>query len=365
MAPPPPALVRSLYRSLLRNSQPFIDSPSLACLYFHQTNPKPPEDDIFGQHVHHICDGQYFQFPHATTIPSRLSSTIRTSFRDKTMTQDLSVAFRGLRELRSKRHLLEQQQTAQCNDDDDTSHDASRYSTQLPPVHITNELRPGTFLLSHPLSSGWFHRSVILLLDCNTTPQDSTTYGAYGLVINRYCRSSDNKSQPPLTLAECIHNTLPTRLRESTLIQQPVYEGGPVQVAVQLLHAQEATNTTATNPLGGIRLPTHPDERRAVYYRGDIVQAATTAPSWYRVFVGASVWSVGQLEAEMERGFWLACQAPVSLVLEHEEDDGGDALWAALLERALATSSNGSSDFVRHGQQSEWFKECRPCNLAT
>lgn len=70
------------------------------------------------------------------------------------------------------------------------------------------------------------------------------------------------------------------------------------------------------------------DSDKAVYFRGSILNAMRAVDAGrvdredISFFVGASCWSVGQLEKEMEHGFWLPCRGPTTLaqsgICEHD-----------------------------------------------
>jgi Uncharacterized ACR, COG1678 len=115
-------------------------------------------------------------------------------------------------------------------------------------------------------------------------------------------------------------------------------------------------------------------EGQAIYYGGDLLKVAEAALEGgldqHRdvvFFAGASSWSSGQLESEVERGYWLPCRGPVSVALTgtcHGRDGEAGAttqrpksdLWLSMMaacgeeEAALAhlvLVDDGEDDFGR------------------
>jgi putative AlgH/UPF0301 family transcriptional regulator len=54
-------------------------------------------------------------------------------------------------------------------------------------------------------------------------------------------------------------------------------------------------------------------------------------------YAGASCWEVGQLESEVNRGFWLPCRGPPSMALtgkcehDYEHPNKEDDLWLSMM----------------------------------
>lgn len=134
-------------------------------------------------------------------------------------------------------------------------------------------LQPGTFLIAHPLLSGYFSNSVICILDhsdgkdeesdneniddddvenlskSRRKGQDKSTGGTYGLVINRHAIR-----RRPQTFKTSSIRTSPTTATSTTLLKEVlradslpegfrtafgdcvVREGGPVNLSVQMMH---------------------------------------------------------------------------------------------------------------------------------
>lgn len=210
--------------------------------------------------------------------------------------------------------------------------------------------------------------------------------------MNRPCTTATlSSSSPsssggrPWTLQEVLQ-PLPSDLVQA-FGSSPVREGGPVHMSLQMLHsscpssssvpvaaASENSSSSSSDDIseeepvssdsgddnsriGGHVLPMVADPNsdqstafhsdRAVYYQGDISQAAQAVLTGrldnredVSFFVGASCWSPGQLEGEIERGFWLPCRGPPEIALsgicDHEPTEKGRPrpkadLWLSML----------------------------------
>jgi len=177
-------------------------------------------------------------------------------------------------------------------------------------------LRPGTYLLAHPQMTGYFRRSVIVILD-QTADKDGSG-GTYGLIVNR----SSNQ-----TLADVLR-IIPEKLRNTSIVDScKVKDGGPVHMSVQMIHACNHS-LSEIKRIGGTALQnddtnsndTH-DNGRVIYYQGDIFEASKAIESGdiavddVCLYVGASCWEVGQLENEIESGYWIPCRGPPEMTL--------------------------------------------------
>ncbi len=295
-------------------------------------------------------------YPREYLFPSqidatRLSQIIRREFRlGKNSVSVLfdeetrrNVAFMALRELNKKVELATSLQQRAA---DHPLHpmQAARNVSILPFDRPSTYLRPGAFLLAHPRLRGLFARSVICIL--SHTEGEGEEYRTYGLVINKI--NIDFPTGEPHTLADVIRssNESVDAFRDSI-----VRDGGPVQPSFQIVYSRSPGENVA---IGGTPLPTIAsltddsdnkekslalDSDREVYFQGDM-RAATQAVKSGELkledisfYVGASVWEPCQLEKEVNRGVWIPCRAPTSLVVtgkcEHEagQTDGGAKRW--------------------------------------
>lgn len=290
----------------------------------------------------------------------RLQSIIREEFRQEIINDyDLSVrrevAFRALRELHKKCAYIHAQNPLSIH-----PQQAARNVKALPLQPPSSFLQPGAFLVAHPLLTGYFHRSVICILDhAASDSSNPKSYETYGLVVNRNPFMTNGR---PLTVTEILQpSSLPDTLLD-LMAGSTVHEGGPVCYSLQMLHA------SAQEPLDGSVLPTLGDPEtttalesdKAVYYHGNLEQAAQAVKAGtldrdedVAMFVGCSMWSEGQLENEVERGVWIPCAAPSRFALtgicDHHEAGTNDRngrpianLWLSMMsalgeeERELA-----------------------------
>jgi putative AlgH/UPF0301 family transcriptional regulator len=391
-------LVRRLYQSLLKTANPFTvgtnssgvnsnRSPvTLTCL-LHRSGTEDeswveflrgissgPKDEIgmvsseererslFRNLLREVVAGssssgiRHMQFPsHVDT--DRLRQVIRREFRDTNSTFDLvvrrNVAFKALRELNKKLAFASKLDSTR------------RRHPQQPACHVTplplhppkSYLRPGAYLLAHPNMTGYFRRSVICILDHRDEGTDDSetnnsgrSYGTYGLIVNRV--SVSPQSGKTLTLQEVLR-PLPLTLKKA-FGASPVKEGGPVQLALQMLHLATSEQEEESRIGGCVLSPILANDEeslaaetdRAVYYKGDILNAASAVSLGkldcedISFFVGASCWSVGQMEKEIELGFWLPCSGPTSIaqsgICEHDYTVKGEPrpeadLWLSMM----------------------------------
>jgi len=123
--------------------------------------------------------------------------------------------------------------------------------------------------------------------------------GALGLVLNRPSTSTVAAAVP--------------QLEQMVDEDEPVFVGGPVQPAAVVMLAEFVDpEPAALLVLGRIGLPA-PDTS---------LEELTAATSRRRVYAGYAGWGEGQLDAELERGDWIAqdpipedvfCEQPLNL----------------------------------------------------
>ena len=130
--------------------------------------------------------------------------------------------------------------------------------------------------------------------------------GALGLVLNRPSTSSVAEAVP--------------QLEEMVEREEAVFVGGPVQSSSIVMLAEFTDPEPAgLLVLGRIGLPA-PDAS---------LEDLAAATSRRRVYAGYAGWGEGQLDAEIDRGDWIAQDAlPDDVFCERPED-----LWAGVLTR--------------------------------
>jgi putative transcriptional regulator len=148
----------------------------------------------------------------------------------------------------------------------------------------------GRFLIAAPkLVDPNFYRTVLLMVQHNDD-------GALGLVLNRPSATRVADVWSAISDGPCIHDG-------------PVYQGGPCEGPLMLLHTHEPASQIAVGK--GIHLSTEEDHLRwLVEHDAGAVKA----------FVGYAGWAPGQLEAEMLAGSWLHSPASVRSAIERVPD---------------------------------------------
>lgn len=360
---------------VLRNP-PITDSDSEG------EDPAPEHHQLFRRLLREFISGKgtlgirQMQFPSQSNSEIQLRDLIRREFRCFSVTNAdagdeefvvpssmyseetrCEVAFLALREMNKKISWSERLRKDKIKRH---PHQSAKHVNRLPLTPLAY-LRPGTFLVAHPHMKGYFRRTVICLLDHQdgeTAESRLSPFGTYGLVINRICTSP--QSNRNFTLHEVL-KPLPKDLLLA-FGNSPVKEGGPVNMSVQILYSvsdvegvDSCVSGNSTEQIGGNLLPMIPEKEnestaiysdRAVYYGGDVLSAANAVLAGQldrdeiAFFVGASCWSPGQLESEIERGFWLPCRGPPEIALsgvcQHKSSSKGQSrpktdLWLSML----------------------------------
>ena len=132
-----------------------------------------------------------------------------------------------------------------------------------------------------------------------------------GLIVNRPTNNS---------LASAFPDHAPSKK-----VVDPIYFGGPMLsgAMLALVQAAEAPGGGSIAMLDGLYLCT----------QGAVIdQVIETRPNQARYFAGAVLWRPGELEAELERGFWHAMDAEIGQVLRANPEP----LWHELIGLALA-----------------------------
>ncbi len=165
----------------------------------------------------------------------------------------------------------------------------------------SKNIEPGDLLVAtpHGRPTGPFYRTVVLICMHGTD-------GSVGLIINR-----------------------PTSVTLDHLVEKPldeymVHYGGPVELeCLTYLHQH-----------GGEIHEAHP-VTEDIFFCGnfdDTVRVARDrqiAPIYIRFFAGYSGWAAGQLEDELQQGYWFLTQGTTDLVFWHEPKN----LWRLVLRK--------------------------------
>jgi putative AlgH/UPF0301 family transcriptional regulator len=300
----------------------------------------------------------------------RLKDVIRREFRggelskSSRFTENIQreVAFLALKELNRK---MAYAMTGEVPLEDDkvviqeqrrrNQRQAAKNVEPLNPLIPSAFFQPCTYLVAHPLMTGYFARSVICILDHTDAKDDPDTNefgtggGTYGLVINKMGVGPTGRDR---MLSQVIRaDSVPEKLRDA-FGDCSVREGGPVNVSLQMIHVATPdqdiehgiggnvlssippTNTssaTTENDDDDIPASTAIESDAAIYFRGDVLKGAQAVldrnmdRDSFSFWVGASCWEAGQLESEIQRGFWLPCRGPPDIcftgMCEHNTDD--------------------------------------------
>jgi putative transcriptional regulator len=150
------------------------------------------------------------------------------------------------------------------------------------------------FLLSIPKLVGpntgdYFADALLYVYEHNTE-------GAMGLMVNRPSQMSlvELTSQFGLTL-------------NKSLVNKPVFEGGPVSVEQGfVLHRDKANTEARTND--ALNVTSSFEILKSI--------AHDNGPAQYMVALGYAGWGPGQLEQEVMNNFWLTVQADANIVFD-------------------------------------------------
>ena len=191
------------------------------------------------------------------------------------------------------------------------------------PINLTNH-----FLIAMPgLEDEIFARSVVYVCE-------HSARGALGLVINK----------PADIKMAALFDKVDLPLLRTDLTDNPVYQGGPVQVERGfVLHepifaAQDKPDealyaSTLTIP-GGLEMTTSKD----------VLEALSTGAGPRKVLIslGYSAWGEGQLESELSENSWLTVDADQSVIFDTPVDQRYDKALALLgLEAWMISSQAG------------------------
>ena len=246
---------------------------------------RAPSHVLFRRLLREVVTGtngfRQMQFP-SEMDTTRLKEVIRREFRSTSSVFDEAtrqqVAFLALRELNKKLSWAEALSKGAKDDDPvfclrRNRRQAARHVSPLP-LDPAAYLKAGTYLVAHPLLTGFFRRTVICILDHTRVSSSSRTGGTYGLIVNRIAVSPSSGKRRTL---KDVLQTLPPELMQA-FGNCSVREGGPVHMSLQMVHAR----TPEQPALGGTVLSMTPpdtestalDSDRAIYYQGNMVDAA-------------------------------------------------------------------------------------------
>ncbi|KAL7498476.1 hypothetical protein ACHAWT_006249 [Skeletonema menzelii] len=285
---------------------------------------------------------------------------------------------------------------------DDT--DCAQSNNESTPKNDNKSVHPldcGTLIIAHPLMTGYFANSVIILLDHTVTPSKdnvpSTTStdevkssgGTYGLIVNRLAleansvestqsrlevlrqrfeekkerdlaevllqssdamekstatvlreaevvnKSSGGSARRPITFLQAVRNDDLPETVQLAFGDAPIREGGPVNLSIQMIHraavqpeSGASVTTEKGKKIGGTVIPSHfgdltssEKDMETTFFGGDVINASYAVLEGVRdaddfsFIIGASCWSPGQLENEIQKGCWLRFCGPSSTAM--------------------------------------------------
>jgi len=170
-----------------------------------------------------------------------------------------------------------------------------------------------------------------------TTPIDST--------------ATTQSTLRPISLLQAINDTDLPESVQMAFGDSHVRDGGPVNLSLQMIHRKQKSEQDDTNvddekesqkesKVGGTELGSDDNKDSTILFGGDVIDASyrvtagTDDVDDYSFIIGASCWSPGQLEHEIQRGCWLPFKGPASMALtgmcEHNyiassEENGNDS----------------------------------------
>ena len=371
------ALVTCLYRSLLKHASAFDKGgPPLTSLVHRSFDGSTSSlyfDDESLAHRQHLVANRYCSFlsmylggdrkvllgPEESRMLN-VRRIVKEAFRDEYPDKDVAidVGFSALRELTTKQKWGEVLGALDGTGRVKRPVAPPRSSHAMPggiggvvrKVKREEANKPGTFLISHPLLGNYFSRTVVLL--SSETPLGNTE----GLIVNEPHQLKEYK-QDVKQVFEIggLHGDLAQFFQNNTKI------GGPKLLShydpmnsVIMLHRCDPSDSNMKN-VGGCLIPSlvkrDDQSEKSVYIHGDIgmavqnVEKGVASEKDMAFSSGVIMWKPGQLEAELEWGFWIPCAAPPELIFETDGDGrfagSGRDMWSTML------SEIGYTDFAR------------------
>ena len=180
------------------------------------------------------------------------------------------------------------------------------------PLSVGNSPLPGTLLVASPaLKETPFHRAVVLVLQNNSQ-------GTFGVTLNRPADEDMRSAWEQMTGIQA---------EDPILVQ-----GGPINGPVFAIHREPelADHEVA----GGVFVCSETDK---------FLELSQQATSDYRIVFGVAGWQVGQLQQEIEMGYWLPISNQIDFAFEPPR-----GLWARsmrLYGQQLLTDVVGVKNF--------------------
>lgn len=164
--------------------------------------------------------------------------------------------------------------------------------------------RVGKFLIARPtVELGFFSHSVVFIYE-------ESIDGVAGLAL----------SVPSVyTLRDL------AKYKKLDTVPDPhiIYRGGPIAPnAVMMLHTEDFNSSNTLYTGTGLNISSDDVMFEKMIHGNE--------PRQFRLVAGCSVWAPGQLDLEIERGFWLVSKLPYNIVFGLD----GQAQWKAAVDHA-------------------------------
>ncbi|GMI13068.1 hypothetical protein TrVE_jg4926 [Triparma verrucosa] len=290
-------LERTLYRSILRLSRTFdATGPSLTSLIHRSDN---VQDFSHIEDVQERDTAQKYQSILNTYLSSsssvlltpsaskslNLAEMTKEQFNNNASTNtNLDVAFLCLKELNNKLHWHK---------------NLIQNAQPLPEIKasLSEELSAGKFLLSHPLLSGFFSRSVIALTEVNEEESQ-------GYVVNKIERG-DNANYKNAIVS---------------------FSGGPRYV-------NEYSTLKSLETLCDVEVSRSKFVKTAGegFYVGGDIDDCLSSGGRVGCSSGVTVWGEGQLQDEIDKGFWIVVDSDLDIF---DKDLARHLTWSGILKGA-------------------------------
>ena len=217
------AITRILYKSLLKQARALAKpTPASKLLIYKDEYSRDYSNTLLtaGEHQYLEALNSYLGGPEAAmlalhkTDSTDLSEIIKANFRSSPPTSaSLDAGFLALKQLTNKVKWGNQLEMEK----------RSPLTTPIKATMESPEVKPGTFLVAHPLLNGFFERTVISII------KTSEKEGVYGAIVNRPTHFSS-----PLPLSEIFQKPLPPNFKEC-FESKMVDLGGPVIDNLQMM----------------------------------------------------------------------------------------------------------------------------------
>ena len=174
-----------------------------------------------------------------------------------------------------------------------------------------NVILPGTLLVAHPLLTGYFARTTILIVSHSATKEGG---GTYGLIVDK-------------DVGNVVADKVKKKQRIGIFGKKCCGIGGPVDKRdVHMIHSSLSGEKIGGVNLNGLRIG------GSIPKAIEAVKNGECTLEEFKFVRGNCVWEPGQLEAELEGGFWTVCETENIGKRVISGGEGGEkGLWGELM----------------------------------